>query len=84
MMGCHIGAVLDEDIAPFGHAMQRSRPVIVLGCRISAMLDEEPGQIHMTPFEHPMQRSRPVNAVGCRVGAVCQRPHKELRRQTSC
>ena len=39
--------------------MQRSRPVIALGCRVGAMLDEEPGQIHMTPFERPMQRSRP-------------------------
>ena len=64
--------------------MQQSRPVIALGCRVGAMLDEELGQIHMTPFERPMQRSCPVISLGCRVGAVCRRPHEELHRRTSC
>ena len=50
--------------------MQWSRPVLAPGCRVCAVLDEEPGQIHMTHFGCPMQRSRPVVALGCRVGAV--------------
>ena len=40
------------------------------GCCVGAVLDEEPGQIHMTPFGRPIQRSRPVLVPGCRIGAV--------------
>ena len=28
--------------------MQRSRPVVALGCGVGAVLDKEPGHIHMT------------------------------------
>ena len=50
--------------------MQWSRSVLVLGCCIVSVLDEEPGQIHMTPFGCPMQRGRPMLVLGCCVGAV--------------
>ena len=50
--------------------MQRSPAVLVLGCHVGAVLDEEPGQIHITPFRCPMERSRPVLVLGRRVGAV--------------
>jgi len=46
-------------------------PVLVPGCHVGAVLDEEPGYIHMTPFGRPMQRGRrPFLALGCRVGTV--------------
>ena len=50
--------------------MQRAHPVLALSCRISAVLDEEPGQIHMTPEGRPMQRGCPVLALGCCIGTV--------------
>ena len=41
------------------------------GCHVGAVLDEEPGHIHMTPFGRPMQRGRcPFLALGCRVSTV--------------
>ena len=57
-------------MTPFGRPMQRSRPVLVLGCRVGAVLDEEPGHIHVIPCGCPMQRSRPVLVLGCHVGAM--------------
>ena len=50
--------------------MERGRPVLALGCQVGAVLDEEPGQIHLTLKGRPMQRGRPVLALGCHVGAV--------------
>ena len=50
--------------------MQQGRPVLILGCHIGAVLDEELGHIHMTPFERPKQWSRPMLILCCRVGAV--------------
>ena len=52
-LGCHIGAVLNEEpdnihTAPSGRQMQRSRPVLVPGCRVGAVLDEKPHYIHIT------------------------------------
>ena len=50
--------------------MQRSPPVLVLGCGVGAVTNEEPSYIHMTPGGREMQRSRPVLVLGSRVGAV--------------
>ena len=50
--------------------MQRSRPVLALGCCVGTVLDEKPGQIHITAEGRLMQRSRPVLALGCRVSTV--------------
>jgi hypothetical protein len=50
--------------------MQRSRPVLVLGCRVGASLDEESGQIYMTPRGRQLKWGRPVLALGSRIGAV--------------
>ena len=50
--------------------MQRSPPILLLGCRISAVFDEEPGHVHMTPGRRPMQRGRPIFPPGCGVGAM--------------
>ena len=44
--------------------------MLILGYRAGAVLNEEPGQIHMTPFGRAMQRSRPVRILGYRAGAV--------------
>ena len=50
--------------------MQRSHPIFVLGCRVRAMLNEEPRDIEMTARGRPMQRSHPISVLGCRVRAV--------------
>ena len=50
--------------------MQRSRPIFVLGCRIGAVLYEEPREIQITPKGRLMQHSRPIFLPGCRIGAV--------------
>jgi hypothetical protein len=61
--------VLDEEpghihMSLEGRPMQRSRPIIVLGCRIGAVLNEEPGQIQTTPlglsFHPPPRPSSPI------------------------
>ena len=44
--------------------------MLVLGFHIGAVLDEGPGQIHMTRQGHPMQWSPLVLVLGCRVGAA--------------
>ena len=43
--------------------MQWSPPVLVLGCHVGAMLDEEPGQPH-TNRGRPVQRSPPGRVMG--------------------
>ena len=50
--------------------MQRCRPVLFLGHRVSAVLDEELGHIDITQEGCPMQRCRPALVLGYRVGAV--------------
>ena len=50
--------------------MQRCGPILALGNCVGAVLDEEPGHIHMTPFGCPIQRCGPVLALGNCVGAV--------------
>ncbi len=57
--------------------MQRSLPVFLLGCRVSAVLDEELHEIQMSPFGRLMQRSLPVFVLGCRVRTVLD---EELRK----
>ena len=54
----------------FRRPMQRSRPVLVLSCRIGAMLEEEPLQIHMTPSGRPMQWTHPILVLNCHIGAM--------------
>ena len=44
--------------------------MLVLGSRVGTVIDEKPGQIHITPSGCPMQRSPPVLVLGSRVGAV--------------
>ena len=49
-LGCRTGTVLNEESCKVHtcvvrHLMQRSLPGVVLGCRISAMLDKYPRQM---------------------------------------
>src|SRR5229473_488211 len=56
--------------------MQRSRPILLLGCWICAVLDKEPRDFQMSIFRCQMQRSQPVLVLGCWICAVLD---KELR-----
>jgi hypothetical protein len=46
----------DIHTSPDSRLMQRSPPVLVLGCHISAVLDEDARNFHMSIFGNPMQR----------------------------
>jgi hypothetical protein len=66
--------MLDEqacevEVTTFGRSMQRSPPVLVLGCRVCAMLHKQLREIDIAPFGRPMQWSTPVLVLG-----YCVRP----------
>jgi hypothetical protein len=57
--------------------MERSPPTHVLGCYVSAVLDEEPRDTEMTAGGRLMERSPPALVLGCHAGAVL---NEELRK----
>jgi len=73
-LGCPVGAMLHElceiHMAIERRHIQRSRPVLVLGFHIGAMLDEEPCEIQMTVLRRPMERSQPIVVRGFYICAV--------------
>ncbi len=55
VLGCHVGAALDEELCDnhistnrSRQLMYRCRPILVLGCHIGAMLDKDLGEIHIS------------------------------------
>ena len=54
-VGCHIGAVLDEEpceieIPLLRRVMEGSPPKLILGCSVGAVLNKELHKIEMAPF----------------------------------
>jgi hypothetical protein len=76
--------MIDEEphelhVARIGRQMERCPPVLVPGCRVRAMLNEEPRELHMTPNKAHTMNTRRLRPPGFlqRLEATVQRPTKQ-------
>jgi hypothetical protein len=59
--------------------MERSRPTLVLSCRIGAFSDEKPCKIKMTIEGRLMEWGGATLVLGCRIGAVVEEESRKVK-----